>query len=98
MLAPGMMNDARFKQWWATYLRRSASPADALALAQMNTQVDIRNILHAIHTPTLILHRTGDMDSDVRGSRYMSEQIAGAKFVELHGNDHIPWVGDSQKF
>jgi class 3 adenylate cyclase/pimeloyl-ACP methyl ester carboxylesterase len=97
MLAPSMMNDARFKQWWATYLRRSASPADALALAQMNTQVDIRNILHSIHTPTLILHRTGDMDSDVRGSRYMSEQIAGAKFVELHGNDHIPWVGDSQK-
>ena len=97
MLAPSMMNDARFKQWWATYLRRSASPADALALAQMNTQVDIRNILHAIHTPTLILHRTGDMDSDVRGSRYMSEKIAGAKYVELPGNDHIPWVGDCEK-
>src|ERR1043166_9036827 len=26
-LAPGMINDSRFRQWWAAYLRRSASPA-----------------------------------------------------------------------
>lgn len=96
-LAPSMINDARFRQWWAAYLRRSASPADALALAQMNTQVDIRNILSAIHLPTLIIHRTGDMDSNVEGSRYMSSKISGAKYVELPGNDHLPWVGDSQK-
>jgi len=95
-LAPSMINDARFRLWWAAYLRRSASPADALTLAQMNTQVDIRNILHAVHTPTLIIHRTGDMDSNVEGSRYMSTRIPGAKYVELGGNDHLPWVGNSQ--
>jgi class 3 adenylate cyclase len=96
-LAPSMIRDVRFRQWWAAYLRRSASPADALALAQMNTQIDIRNILPAIHTPTLIIHRTGDMDSNVEGSRYMSTKIPGARYVELPGNDHLPWVGDSQK-
>src|SRR5687767_8476757 len=32
-IAPSMSNDERFKTWWATYLRRSASPGDALALA-----------------------------------------------------------------
>jgi class 3 adenylate cyclase len=97
ILAPGMINDARFRQWWAAYLRRSASPADALALAQMNTQVDIRNILAAIHTPTLIIHRTGDMDANVGGSRYMSARIQGAQYVELPGNDHLPWVGNAQE-
>jgi len=96
-LAPSMMNDTRFRQWWAAYLRRSASPADALTLAQMNTHIDIRNILPAIHTPTLIIHRTGDMDSSVEGSRYMSRKIPGALFVEIPGIDHLPWVGNSDK-
>jgi len=30
---------------------------------------------------------------DVRGSRWMASQIAGAKYVELPGDDHLPWVG-----
>ena len=96
-LAPGAMNDERFKQWWAAYLRHSASPADALALAKMNTEIDIRHILPAIHVPTLIIHRSGDLDNSVGGSRYMAQQIPNAKFVELAGNDHLPWVGDTEK-
>jgi len=96
-LAPGAMNDERFKQWWAAYLRHSASPADALALAKMNTMIDIRHILPAIHVPTLILHRTGDLDIAVEGSRYMVQQIPNAKLVELAGDDHLPWVGDAEK-
>jgi len=96
-LAPSAMNDERFKQWWAAYLRHSASPADALALAKMNTEIDTRHILPAIHVPTLILHRTGDLDISVGGSRYMAQQITNARFVELPGNDHLPWVGDTEK-
>jgi len=96
-LAPGTINDERFKQWWAAYLRHSASPADALALAKMNTEIDIRHILKAIHVPTLILHRTGDLDISVGGSRFMAEQIPNAKFVELSGDDHLPWVGDAER-
>ncbi len=92
-LAPTAAHDERFKQWWAAYLRRSASPGAALALARMNTQVDIRHVLPAIRVPTLILHRTGDLDIDVGGSRYMGRQIPGAKYVELPGDDHLPWVG-----
>ena len=28
-------------------------------------------------------------------SRYMAQQIPGAKFVELPGNDHLPWGADA---
>ncbi|MGQ0570986.1 MAG: adenylate/guanylate cyclase domain-containing protein [Armatimonadota bacterium] len=93
-LAPSAANDERFRQWWGAYLRHSASPSAAVALARMNTAVDIRHILPAIRVPTLIIHRTGDRDIDVGGSRYMAERIVGAKYVELSGDDHIPWVGD----
>jgi class 3 adenylate cyclase len=94
-LAPSVIKDERFKHWWAAYLRHSASPADALALAKMNTEIDIRHILNAIHVQTLVLHRSGDLDISVGGSRYMAQQIPNAKFVELPGDDHLPWVGDT---
>ena len=93
-LAPTATADARFREWWAAYLRRSASPGAALALAKMNTEIDIRHVLPAIRVPTLIIHRTGDLDIDAGGSRYMAERIPGARYVELPGNDHLPWVGD----
>src|ERR1700694_2045336 len=91
ILAPSA--DARFREWWSRYLRMSASPGAAVALGRMNTAIDIRQLLSAIRVPTLILHRTGDLDIDVRGSRWMAGQIAGAKYVELPGDDHLPWVG-----
>ncbi len=93
-LAPSVASDERFRQWWATYLRRSVSPGAALAFGRMNTQVDIRHVLPAIRIPTLILHRTGDLDVDVGGARYMAERIPGAKYVELPGIDHLHWVGN----
>ncbi|MFY9608030.1 MAG: alpha/beta fold hydrolase [Blastocatellia bacterium] len=93
-LAPSVAADERFKEWWAAYLRQSASPGAALALARMNTQIDIAHVLPAIRVPTLILHRVGDLDADVGGGRYLAEQIHGAKYIELPGNDHLPWVGN----
>jgi class 3 adenylate cyclase len=93
-VAPSVANDEPFRQWWAMYLRRSASPAAALAFGQMNTQIDVREVLPAIRVPTLILHRTGDRDIDVGGARYLSQRIRDARYVELSGDDHLPWVGD----
>ncbi len=93
-MAPTRARDERFKDWWATYLRRSASPGAALAFARMNTQIDITNILPTIRVPTLIVHRTGDLDANVGGARYMARQIPGAKYVELPGDDHLPFVGN----
>jgi len=93
--APSRADDPRFREWWARFLRMSASPSAAVALTSMNAEIDIRHLLPAIRVPTLILHRSGDMVFDIGGSRYMAGQIPGAKFVELPGADHLPWVGDA---
>jgi class 3 adenylate cyclase len=93
-MAPSVASDPAFRDWWATYLRMSASPGAALALGRMNTQVDIRHVLPTISVPTLIIHRVGDRDIDVGGARYMAKRIPGAKYVELPGDDHLPFVGD----
>ncbi len=92
--APSVARDERVRRWWATYLTRSASPGAVLALTRMNAQIDVRHFLPAIRVPTLVIHRQGDLALDVRGSRYIAERIPGAAFVELPGDDHLPWVGD----
>ena len=92
--APSVAHDERFRQWWTTYLVRSASPSAVLALVKMNAEIDVRHVLPAIRVPTLIMHRTGDRALDVGGSRYMASRIPSAKFVEFPGDDHLPWVGD----
>ena len=60
--APSMAGDAGFERDMARYFRRSASPQAALALLRMNTQTDIRDVLPAIHVPTLVMNRIDDRD------------------------------------
>jgi class 3 adenylate cyclase len=95
-LAPSLASDEGFKRQMSAYFRLSASPGSALALARMNTQIDVRHVLPTISVPTLVLHRTGDLDANIAEGRYIAERIPGAKFVELPGNDHLPWVGNQE--
>ncbi len=93
-LAPSAADDEAFARRLATYFRQSASPGAAGALMRMNTQIDIRSVLPTIAVPTLILHRRGDRDASVEEGRWIAERIPGARFAELPGQDHLPWVGD----
>jgi class 3 adenylate cyclase len=84
-----------FKARLASYFRRSASPGAAVALLRMNTQHDIRDVLPTVRVPTLIIHRTDDRDIKVEEGRWIASQIAGAKYVELPGDSHTLWGGDT---
>jgi pimeloyl-ACP methyl ester carboxylesterase/DNA-binding CsgD family transcriptional regulator len=95
LLAPSAAGDERFRQWWASYQRLSASPSAALSVARMNAEIDLRHVLPAIRVPALVLHRSGDREIDAGGSRYMAERIPGARYTELPGVDHLPWIGDA---
>jgi class 3 adenylate cyclase len=61
---------------------------------RMNGEIDVRHVLPAIRVPTLILHRTGDRLTNIEQARYMARNIAGARLVELPGEDHVAWIGD----
>jgi class 3 adenylate cyclase len=93
--APSLAHDDRVRQWWARFLRMSASPTTALALTHMNYEIDVRHVLSAIRVPTLLLHSVGDMAVDVHAARHMAESIAGAKYVEFPSSDHLPWGADA---
>lgn len=93
--APTLASDPRFREWWGRLLRLSASPGAAQTIARMILDIDIRHVLPAIRVPTLILHNAGDKAVPVEHGRYMAKQIPGARYVELPGVDHLPWVGNA---
>jgi len=95
--APSQVGNEAFSRWWSTYLRMSVSPGAAETLTRMNAQIDVRHVLPLVRVPTLIVHRTGDRAMNVEGARYMAERIEGANYVELAGDDHLPFVGDQDQ-
>jgi len=49
-------------------------------------------VVSAINTPTLIVHRVDDRVCHVENARWLARNIDGAKYVELPGDIHIPWI------
>lgn len=93
MFAPTYQDDAALKQWWGKFERLGASPGAVARLMRMNSQIDITQILPSVNVPTLVMHREGDVTVNVEAGRLLAERIPGAKYVELAGCDHIPFVG-----
>ncbi len=92
-LAPSRAHDEPFVKWLGKLFRLGASPGAQIALTLMNLEIDIRPVLPMLRVPTLVLVRTGD-HSKIASSRYLAENIPGAKYLELPGSDHPTFVGD----
>jgi class 3 adenylate cyclase len=95
MFLPGLIGDERAKRMWARFQRMGASPATARALMEANAGIDVRHVLPHIQVPALIVHRTDEHVVSVANARYMAEHIPDARLVEQPGEDHLPWLGDS---
>jgi class 3 adenylate cyclase/pimeloyl-ACP methyl ester carboxylesterase len=86
--------DPAFKTWWARFERLVATPGAYQELANIFTPLDVRQVLPHIQAPTLVLHRAGDRIVKAAQGRAIAEAIQGARFVELPGKDHIPFLGN----
>ncbi len=93
LLAPSLANGP-FRERWARFESSSASPGQAQAIVRRTLLSDVRPALAAITAPTLVMHRTGDRKVPIAMGRYLAEHITGARFVELPGEDALPFVGD----
>jgi class 3 adenylate cyclase len=90
LFIPSGTSDEGMRGLLARFERQSASPSAVIAILRMNREVDVRHVLPAIRVPTLILHRASDLVQPVQNGRYLADNIPGAKFLELPGENHIP--------
>ena len=95
--APSVAHDEGARAWFAAYLRYSASPKTAKAIMFLNAQIDIREVLPTIQVPTLVLHRRDDRWWNREVGQHLADHIPGAQYLELPGEDHIPWWGDQDR-
>lgn len=69
--------------------RRSMTPDMALASSRARATVDVTSSALALTVRTLVLHADGDMAVPFEEGRLLAGLIPGARFVPLHGRNHI---------
>jgi len=67
----------------------SATPEMAEKYLRANAQIDVRNLLPQVKTPTLVLHRRDDSATPFDLGRELAAGIAGSKFVPMEGENHL---------
>jgi class 3 adenylate cyclase len=82
------------RRFLGTFARAAASPGMARAVIDVVFSIDVSATLPLIQAPTLVLHRREDRAIPLEVGRGLADGIRGAKFVELRGEDHVPWAGD----
>jgi class 3 adenylate cyclase len=103
--APSQSDNPDARTFFGRLERGSASPGMIGSLVRMFFDIDVRDVLPSVHVPTLVLHRQRDRLVNVRNGRWLAEHLPNARFVELPGDDHIPWyenvertLGEIQEF
>ena len=95
-LAPSLVGDPEFVQFYRRYQQLSASPGVAAALAGVVFTDDVRAVLPLVQAPTLVLHRSDDRIVTPRHGEYIAEHVKGARYLELPGSDHLWFSGDTE--
>jgi pimeloyl-ACP methyl ester carboxylesterase/class 3 adenylate cyclase len=77
--------------------RMCASPGMARASFAAAFMADVRPILPTITAPTLVIHAREDNAVPVQGGRYLADHIPNARYLEVEGVDHAPFLTEPDK-
>lgn len=95
MLAPNAARDRRFREWFARMERLAGTPSLGGTISRMSHQWDLRPVLDSIRAPTLVLHHQSVRNIRPAHGRYLAEHIAGARYVDLPGEDALIFGEDA---
>lgn len=76
------------REMWGKEQRVSASPMMARLMWQAVAEIDVRDLLESVRTPTLVLGREGDRIAPIESARELAERIPNARLRELPPGEH----------
>jgi class 3 adenylate cyclase/pimeloyl-ACP methyl ester carboxylesterase len=97
LAAPLHADDPRLRTWWRRWERQSATPNAAATLLRWAAEIDLRPAFSAVQAPTLFLERAG-AGIDSVSVRAAAELTPHGRFLEIPGDDTLPFLGDPDSF
>lgn len=94
-ISPSLVNVPKAVEFMGRFERASLSPRAALWHLRWIAEIDARTVAKGLQIPTLVVHRTEDRLIPVSCGRWLGRNVPGARFVELPGDEHVPWSPDS---
>ncbi len=94
ILAPSLVPTDDARKHWGRIERLTATPDVLEAATRAVFDSDVSQALRAVQAPTLAISRRGDRHVPYEHGRHVASLIPGAKFIELPGDDHIPYAGN----
>jgi pimeloyl-ACP methyl ester carboxylesterase len=95
-IAPSVAGQEWARAWRGRVQLHAHTPASAEAFMRMAFEIDVRHVVPAVTAPTLIVHAAGDHVCHVENARWLARTIPGARYVELAGEEHVPWFDPDQ--
>jgi class 3 adenylate cyclase len=95
-MEPSLAGDRAAAEYLAKLMRGTIGPGGALAEARRYFTTDVRAILPAIQTPTLVLCRPANNTTWAKNGPNLASKIPSSRLVELPGADYLPWAGESE--
>jgi class 3 adenylate cyclase len=94
LVAPSLKDDPEAKRWAGRLQTHSLGPGNAVEYMRTAFEIDVRDVVPSIAVPSFVMHRTGDLVCHVENGRWLATHIQGARYLELAGDDHVPWIGE----
>jgi len=81
-----------YRRLYASFERAALSRGMARAAVASTREIDVTTALESVRVPTLVMHCSDDF-LPVESGKFLAASIPEARFVELGGADHAPFVG-----
>lgn len=91
---PGAADSVLARQRMSRWERMAVSPSSLLRMLRLVQAADVRDVLAAIHVPTLIIQRLDDRLTPPCHGRYLAAHLPAARYFEQAGS-HLLWAGDT---
>ncbi len=75
--------------WFNELCRRTTSAQAGAALMDARGEVDVRDVLPEVRTPTLVMHGAWDQVVPISEGRQLARDIPDARFVQLDSCNHV---------